>query len=165
VEQGDRLEQLRRRGLLAPPGDLDSAAVGLERASVDYREKYAGTLLGGACGDALGRPAEGRRPSSIRERHGVIRDFIPWRGWKRGPTGTITDDTQLTMCIAESIVALGRFDPDERLNPRGYLPERSSRGSRRETMPSLGKGFFLRGAMCASFCRWALDGTQNVLEG
>jgi ADP-ribosylglycohydrolase len=80
---------------------------------VDYADRYAGALLGGACGDALGRPAEGRSPSETQRRHGELRDFVPWRGWTSGPKGTITDDTQLTMCVAESIVARGGLDPED----------------------------------------------------
>jgi ADP-ribosylglycohydrolase len=39
---------------------------------------------------------------------------VKWRGWQGGPTGTITDDTQLTMEVARSLLATGgRLDPDD----------------------------------------------------
>jgi ADP-ribosylglycohydrolase len=63
------------------------------------RDRYRGCLIGGAIGDALGRPGEG------------LRDFHPWGGWQSGPTGTITDDTQLTMEVASTYLATGCLDP------------------------------------------------------
>jgi len=78
-----------------------------------YRSRFRGALLGGAIGDALGRPAEGRRPEKVRQRHGTLTDFKPWRGWTSGPKGTITDDTQMSMCVAETLVAHGRLDPED----------------------------------------------------
>ncbi len=77
--------------------------------TVDYRSKYRGSLIGGAIGDALGRPVEGRGPDEIRSRYGSVRDFLPARGGR----GSITDDTQLTICTAESILAAGKVDPSD----------------------------------------------------
>lgn len=62
------------------------------------------TLLVGAIGDALGRPGEARSRHEVRRRFGRLTDFVPWHGWRGGPTGTITDDTQLTMVIAEALL-------------------------------------------------------------
>jgi ADP-ribosylglycohydrolase len=43
-----------------------------------------------------------------------FRDYQPWGGWTGGPIGTITDDTQMTMCVAESLIASGgRLDPHD----------------------------------------------------
>lgn len=71
---------------------------------VDYRDRYRGAMLGTAIGDALGRPVEGLSPRNIREAYGKITDFRPWLGWTDGPTGTFTDDTEMALCIAQSIV-------------------------------------------------------------
>jgi ADP-ribosylglycohydrolase/predicted NAD-dependent protein-ADP-ribosyltransferase YbiA (DUF1768 family) len=79
--------------------------------SVDYRCKFRGALLGVGLGDALGRPAEGRSPETIRQHHGRIADFIPWRGWRGGPKGTFTDDTELTLALAESLIERREVDP------------------------------------------------------
>ncbi|GAC1548923.1 MAG: ADP-ribosylglycohydrolase family protein [Herpetosiphon sp.] len=76
-------------------------------------DRYTGTLVGGAIGDALGRPVEGRSPAQLQARYGELRDYHRWHGWKSGPRGTITDDTQLTMLIAESLLAQGFIDPDD----------------------------------------------------
>ncbi|GBE23380.1 ADP-ribosyl-[dinitrogen reductase] glycohydrolase [bacterium BMS3Bbin01] len=98
------------------PRRLSSTAadIGLVRnPEIDYPAKYRGTLLAGAIGDALGRPAEGMRPFDIQARYGALLDFQPWRGWRNGPTGTITDDTQLTMLLADSIITNGCLDPGD----------------------------------------------------
>lgn len=77
----------------------------------DRRDRYRGCLLGGAVGDAMGRPAEGWSSQDVAARWGRLRDFKPWRGWTGGPVGTVTDDTQLTMLVADSLLACGRIDP------------------------------------------------------
>ena len=101
---------LGRRGLLPPP--WKGGAAGLDaRDRVDYRDRYRGALLGVAIGDALGRPAESRPPAQIRAAYGVLRDYVPWPGWAGGPIGTITDDTQMTMCVAGSYLRHRRLDP------------------------------------------------------
>ena len=75
-------------------------------------------------GDALARPNEGPWPSAARERR--IRDYQPWHGWQSGPKGTITDDTQMTMCLAESILAVSRraLDAGEHHTDSRRLPSR-----------------------------------------
>lgn len=91
----------------------DPASVGLHGGDgIDLRDRFRGALLGGAIGDALGRPAEGRDRAAVAARFGVLRDYVPWRGWQGGPKGTFTDDTQMTICVAESLLATGgRLDP------------------------------------------------------
>jgi hypothetical protein len=77
---------------------------------------YRGCLLWGAVGDALGRPAERWSPRDLRQQFGPdgIRDYVPWPGWSSGPTGTFTDDTQLTMAVARSLCAqVGPFNPEQ----------------------------------------------------
>ncbi len=69
---------------------------------LDLRDRFRGVLIGGVIGDAMGRANEGGRPSEVGERQ--IRNYQPWHGWRSGPKGTITDDTQMTMWLAESIL-------------------------------------------------------------
>ncbi len=75
----------------------------------EEEEKFAGCLLGLAIGDALGMPLEGMPPQAIA-RYGPVRDFLPSppRGLK---PGQFTDDTQMAIYLAESIVERGRVDP------------------------------------------------------
>ena len=92
------------------PADRQPAPL-VANPNVDYRDKYRGALVGVGIGDALGRPAEGRRPERIKEVHGTITGFIPWRGWRGGPRGTLTDDTELTIALAESLIERRGMDP------------------------------------------------------
>jgi ADP-ribosylglycohydrolase len=60
------------------------------------REQIIGTILGGALGDAWGRPYEG----SVPELPVRIPDEL-----------TVTDDTQLTLATCEAVVEAGGVDP------------------------------------------------------
>jgi ADP-ribosylglycohydrolase len=65
-------------------------------------DKVLGCLYGGAIGDALGAPAEWRRPEEIRERYGAITDFVePWDG--ASPVGKgdgrYTDDSHMVQLL------------------------------------------------------------------
>lgn len=92
----------RTRG--ATPADADAPA----------QDRFVGALLGGAIGDAFGRPNEGSRSASIEDDHPRhVTDYQKWSGWADGPIGTITDDTQMTMCVAECLVANGYLDPED----------------------------------------------------
>jgi ADP-ribosyl-[dinitrogen reductase] hydrolase len=72
-------------------------------------ERARGCLLGLACGDALGRPVEFKSERQISERYGEVTEMLA-QGTHRQPAGTITDDTEMALCIAESLVAKGGFD-------------------------------------------------------
>ncbi|MEF8825305.1 MAG: ADP-ribosylglycohydrolase family protein [Halapricum sp.] len=69
----------------------------------------AGCLLGLACGDALGRPVEFKSASTIDARYGAV-DSMLADGTHGQPAGTITDDTELALRIARSLVDRGGFD-------------------------------------------------------
>ncbi|WP_435358904.1 ADP-ribosylglycohydrolase family protein [Haloarchaeobius sp. DFWS5] len=72
-------------------------------------DRAAGALLGLACGDALGRPVEFRTPTSIETEHGRLTDMVG-HGTHNQPAGTVTDDTDMALCIARSLVESGGFD-------------------------------------------------------
>ena len=103
------IEALAAMGMLPPR--YRGPDLGLSWSEVDYPDKYVGALWGGACGDALGRPGEGLSRERIRSLYGSLIDFQPLPGHQRGPLGIITDDTQMTMEVAASIVAERRVDP------------------------------------------------------
>lgn len=65
-------------------------------------------MLGVAVGDALGAPLEFMTSAEIREKHGTVRDMIGG-GWLDVLPGEVTDDTQMTMAVADGILA----NPDE----------------------------------------------------
>ena len=107
-------ESLCQRGLL-PPEDVKAGLLPSEPQlpAELYSAKARGSLIGGAIGDVLGRPAEGRPPAQVERVYGRLTDFIPWGGWQGGPRGTVTDDTQLTMCVARCLVECGCLDPED----------------------------------------------------
>lgn len=73
-------------------------------------DKATGLLLGLACGDALGRPVEFKSAERIEREHGAVTEMLG-SGSHNKPPGTITDDTELGLCIAQSLVDCGGFDP------------------------------------------------------
>ena len=71
------------------------------------QDQFVGALIGCAVGDALGAPLENWSRAEIAEITDVTAQFRPFRSH---PTGQYTDDTQLTVAIARSIVETGRVD-------------------------------------------------------
>jgi poly(ADP-ribose) glycohydrolase ARH3 len=67
------------------------------------QERFEGSLLGVALGDALGAPHEG----------GILEGAL-WGGLGMGKGALLrwTDDTQMTVALAESLVDRGGVDPD-----------------------------------------------------
>ncbi|MFO7906691.1 MAG: ADP-ribosylglycohydrolase family protein [Pirellulaceae bacterium] len=83
-----------------------------------------GCIVGLAVGDALGFPAEFRRRDQILTDLGPdgITDFVafhdprftrPQFAGRGHPPGTYTDDTQMTVAVAESLLESGRDDLDQ----------------------------------------------------
>jgi ADP-ribosyl-[dinitrogen reductase] hydrolase len=107
--------------------------------TVDVADRARGSLLGLALGDALGAPFEFMRAASIPDPLPAFE--LPWHGL---PPGSTTDDTAMALNLAKSLVAHGRFDPDDivrrhvawfRADPPdvGNLTRRVLRGIREET--------------------------------
>jgi ADP-ribosyl-[dinitrogen reductase] hydrolase len=106
----EALEHLANRRLL-PTGvapDAQPDLLTLERRVASAQ----GAMVGTAVGDALGRQAEGRDPRRLAKERERFLDYQRWAGWRWGPVGTYTDDTQMTLCVARSLLAAsGRLDP------------------------------------------------------
>ncbi len=66
-------------------------------------------LLGVALGDALGAPVEFMTPGEIKAKHGILREMVGG-GWLRLKRGQITDDTEMSLCIARALSFSGRWD-------------------------------------------------------
>ncbi len=75
-------------------------------------DRFAGCLLGGAIGDALGSPTEGRTPEEIRERFGGrVEDLAPPfaakpDGRHKGD-GYVSDDTLMVLALCRAYLAKG----------------------------------------------------------
>jgi ADP-ribosylglycohydrolase len=88
----------------APPPDplLDPATLSAART---LRERFLGTLLGLAIGDAVAAPTQYRRPGT----------FVPVGDLIGGgpfalPRGGWSDDTAMALCLADSLLATNGFD-------------------------------------------------------
>ena len=75
-------------------------------ALAGVRERAYATLLGSALGDALGATVEFCTQSEIRAQYGVLRKIVGG-GWLKLKPGEVTDDTQMSLCIARSLAAVG----------------------------------------------------------
>jgi poly(ADP-ribose) glycohydrolase ARH3 len=76
---------------------------------VTHENRCIGCLLGTACGDILGAAVEGQPADTIRGRHGEVRDFLDtFRGF-----GCYTDDTEMTLALATSLVERGTADAED----------------------------------------------------
>jgi len=71
-----------------------------------YIERYCGSLLGLAAGDALGTTLELKTPGSFEP----ITDIVGGGPFNLEP-GQWTDDTSMALCLAESLIERRRFDP------------------------------------------------------
>ncbi len=77
----------------------------------DIRGRAYAALLGLALGDALGATVEFCTQTEIRAQHGVLRKIVGG-GWLRLEPGEVTDDTQMSLCIARSLATVGWSPPD-----------------------------------------------------
>jgi ADP-ribosyl-[dinitrogen reductase] hydrolase len=89
--------------MVTPSGYLTSPSV--------IRSRAQASLLGLAVGDALGATVEFMTAGEIRAKHGVHRKMIGG-GWLNLRPGQVTDDTQMSLCIARSLVAVD-FSPED----------------------------------------------------
>ncbi|MBV6424638.1 MAG: hypothetical protein NAOJABEB_02451 [Steroidobacteraceae bacterium] len=82
---------------------LDDDAMAATRA---LRERFTGALLGLATGDALAAATQFRKPGSFAP----IGDLLGGGPFDL-PRGAWTDDTAMALCVAESFLERGAFDP------------------------------------------------------
>jgi ADP-ribosyl-[dinitrogen reductase] hydrolase len=74
------------------------------------RGRYAGALLGLACGDAMGATLQLRKPGEFVP----LADMIGGGHWQL-PPGAWTDDTAMTLCLAESLLQRQGFDAADQM--------------------------------------------------
>ena len=97
-------------------------------------EKFRGALLGVAVGDALGAPVESFDGASARR-------FYEKRGWKM-VSGKYTDDTEMTIGVAESLIACKGFNGAHLAQQflRNYNESRGYGPGTREVLKMLSEG-------------------------
>ncbi|MEA2584294.1 MAG: ADP-ribosyl-[dinitrogen reductase] hydrolase [Thermomicrobiales bacterium] len=84
-----------------------------EPATDRLGDRYAGCLLGLACGDALGGPLEFVPRANVdRQYPDGLRTFVGG-GWLHLAPGEITDDTQMTLALARSLAHCRHLDLDD----------------------------------------------------
>jgi ADP-ribosyl-[dinitrogen reductase] hydrolase len=88
----------------------------------DYRDRYAGCLLGLAVGDAVGTTLEFRPRGTFTP----IDDMVGGGPFRLKP-GEWTDDTSMALCLADSLLRNSGFDPRDQMQrycrweAEGYL--------------------------------------------
>ena len=70
----------------------------------DVRSRARAAFLGLALGDALGATVEFMTPAEIRAALGVHREIVGG-GWLRLKRGRVTDDTEMSLCLARVLAA------------------------------------------------------------
>ncbi len=75
------------------------------------KDKTAGCFLGLVIGDALGGPVEFLREDEIRKIYGGPIKEMVGGGWLNLEPGEYTDDSEMAIIIAESLIEKGTWDP------------------------------------------------------
>ncbi len=105
-------------------------------------ERYRGSLLGLAVGDALGTTLEFKAPGTFKP----IKDIVGGGPFHLKP-GQWTDDTSMALCLAESLIEKNGFDPVDQL-------ERYVRWYRQGHLSSTGKCFDIGGTVRSALSRF-----------
>jgi ADP-ribosylglycohydrolase len=77
----------------------------------EINDRFRGAILGLAVGDALGVPLEFKDPGTFEP----VNDMIGGGPFDLEP-GMWTDDTSLALCLAQSFIQQGKFDPIDQLS-------------------------------------------------
>ena len=110
---------------------------------IERQSRYQEALLGLAAGDAVGTTVEFRPPGSFAP----VTDMVGGGPFDLKP-GQWTDDTAMALCLAESLVTTGGFDPTDQL-------ERYLRWYRDGHLSSTGACFDIGNATAAALGRFA----------
>jgi ADP-ribosyl-[dinitrogen reductase] hydrolase len=72
----------------------------------DVLNRARAAFIGLAIGDALGATVEFMKPGEIASRYGLHRDIVGG-GWLHLKPGQVTDDTEMSLCIARAVISAG----------------------------------------------------------
>jgi ADP-ribosyl-[dinitrogen reductase] hydrolase len=107
-------------------------------------ERYRGSLLGLAVGDALGGPLEGSPPGEGIQF--AYEEMVGGGPFELAP-GEWADDTSMALCLAESLIEKRGFDPIDQL-------ERYTRWFREGYLTSNGRCFIIGGTVAAALLQF-----------
>jgi len=82
----------------------------------EIRDKILGNFLGVSIGDALGKPVEGWSHQRIVDKFDRIENYhncSDHKYFENDPSGTTTDDWQLTKAVAQAMITSGELNLDE----------------------------------------------------
>jgi ADP-ribosylglycohydrolase len=92
-------------------------AVGVAESKTTLQEKYQGSMLGLAIGDALGVPVEFKYEGEFEP----VTDFMDANNFGL-PAGHWSDDTAMALCLANSLIEKKGFDPlDQMMKYKEWL--------------------------------------------
>jgi ADP-ribosylglycohydrolase len=102
----------------------------LDKMEMSRKEKILGMFLGVGIGDALGMPVETFQADRIASTYGRVTQYLQPDGhkWFNGePAGMWTDDTQLTLTVAEAVLEAG-LDMDAQMRHHVQAMSVSTKG-------------------------------------
>ncbi|MFC1644398.1 ADP-ribosylglycohydrolase family protein [Patescibacteria group bacterium] len=120
------------------------------------RDKVRAMFLLTAIGDALGMPVETWTKEMIEKEYGLIADYHDPKDhkWYKGcAPGTWTDDTQLTLAVARSLIRCKTFDMDDMANAHVVAMRESIRGWGGSTVDAVRK--------CGNGIHWSESGKTD----
>ena len=109
-------------------------------------ERYSGSLVGLAVGDALGTTLEFSAPGTFA----LIDDIVGGGPWDLAP-GQWTDDTSMALCLAESLCEMQGFNPKDQM-------DRYVKWYREGYMSSTGQCFDIGGTVREALERYEATG-------
>lgn len=99
-------------------------------SGIDYADRFRGALLGGAIGEALGRPAQGLSPRDVGELYGQIDGYPPLR--THGREHETMNSPPASLLLSRGLLGQGRVDPEMIALLFATTPGRSRGGSEAE---------------------------------
>ncbi len=105
---------LLKQRVAAPPPPVERDDPLLEESTLsaarDLRDRFLGAMLGLAVGDSLASATQFRKPGSFTP----VGDLLGGGPFDL-PRGAWTDDTSMALCLAESLLEVGSFDPRDQV--------------------------------------------------
>jgi ADP-ribosylglycohydrolase len=103
---------LKQRVAAPPPPERDDPLLEASTLSAarNLRDRFLGALVGLAIGDALASTTQFRNPGTFTQ----VGDLLGGGPFDL-PRGAWSDDTSMALCLAESLLEVGSFDPRDQV--------------------------------------------------